>query len=125
MIQVNTGNEPQKSGIKPTEVDDFVKLCSSNYGLNICGLMCIPPANENPALHFALMHELNKRNNLRYLSMGMSNDYKTAIEFGATHIRIDQNCLVIDLKRKRYDNYKLWPERIFLFLNISLLQLEL
>ena len=88
MIQVNTGNEPQKSGIKPTEVDDFIKLCLSNYGLNICGLMCIPPANENPALHFALMHELNKRNNLQYLSMGMSNDYKTAIEFGATHIRI-------------------------------------
>ena len=50
--------------------------------------MCIPPANENPALHFALMYELNKRNNLQYLSMGMSNDYKTAIEFGATHIRV-------------------------------------
>ena len=88
MIQVNTGNEPQKSGIKPTEVDDFIKLCSSNYGLNICGLMCIPPAKENSAIHFALMYELSKRNKLQYLSMGMSNDYKIAIEFGATHIRI-------------------------------------
>ena len=88
MVQVNTGNELQKSGIQPSEVDDFIKLCSTNYGLNINGLMCIPPVKENPAIHFALMHELNKRNNLQYLSMGMSNDYKTAIEFGATHIRI-------------------------------------
>ncbi len=63
MIQVNTGNEPQKSGIKPSEVDDFIKLCSSNYGLNNNGLMCIPPAGENPALHFALIHELKKINN--------------------------------------------------------------
>ena len=88
MVQVNTGNEPQKSGIKPNELDNFIKLCVQEYGLNINGLMCIPPVKENPALHFALMHELFKRNKLKYLSMGMSNDYKTAIEFGATHIRI-------------------------------------
>ena len=88
MVQVNTGNEPQKSGIKPNELDDFIKLCIQGYGLNITGLMCIPPVKENPALHFALMHELFKRNKLKHLSMGMSSDYQTAIEFGATHIRI-------------------------------------
>ncbi len=88
MVQVNTGNEPQKSGVNPDEVDNFLKICINEYGLNIKGLMCIPPAKENPALHFALMYELKKRNNLKYLSMGMSNDYKVAIEFGATHIRI-------------------------------------
>ena len=88
MVQVNTGDEPQKSGIKPNELDNFIKLCVQDHGLNITGLMCIPPVKENPALHFALMYELYKRNKLKYLSMGMSNDYKTAIEFGATHIRI-------------------------------------
>ncbi len=88
MVQVNTGNEVQKSGINPTEVDDFIKLCKKNYGLNVTGLMCIPPINQNPAIHFAFMSEIYKRNNLQCLSMGMSNDYKTAIEFGATHIRI-------------------------------------
>ena len=88
MVQVNTGNEVQKSGINPSEVDDFIKLCKKNYGLNVTGLMCIPPVNQNPAIHFAFMLEIYKRNNLQYLSMGMSNDYKLAIEFGATHIRI-------------------------------------
>ena len=88
MVQVNTGDEPQKSGIKPNELDNFIKLCVQDHGLNITGLMCIPPIKENPALHFALMHELFKRNKLKHLSMGMSNDYQTAIEFGATHIRI-------------------------------------
>ena len=88
MVQVNTGNEVQKSGINPNEVDDFIKLCKKDYGLNVTGLMCIPPINQNPAIHFAFMSEIYKRNNLQYLSMGMSNDYKTAIEFGATHIRI-------------------------------------
>ena len=88
MVQVNTGNEEQKSGINPNEVDDFIKLCKKDYGLNVTGLMCIPPVNQNPAIHFAFMFEIEKRNNLKYLSMGMSNDYKTAIEFGATHIRI-------------------------------------
>ncbi len=88
MVQVNTGNEEQKSGINPNEVDDFIKLCKKDYGLNVTGLMCIPPINQNPAIHFAFISEIHKRNNLQYLSMGMSNDYKTAIEFGATHIRI-------------------------------------
>ena len=88
MVQVNTGDEPQKSGIKPNELDNFIKLCVHDHGLNITGLMCIPPVKENPSLHFALMHELFKRNKLKHLSMGMSNDYQTAIEFGATHIRL-------------------------------------
>ena len=88
MVQVNTGDEPQKSGIKPNELDNFINLCVQDHGLNITGLMCIPPVKENPSLHFALMHELFKRNKLKHLSMGMSNDYQTAIEFGATHIRI-------------------------------------
>ena len=88
MVQINTGNEVQKSGINPNEVDDFIKLCKISYGLNVTGLMCIPPINQNPAIHFAFMSEIYKRNNLKHLSMGMSNDYKTAIEFGATHIRI-------------------------------------
>ncbi len=88
MVQVNTGSEAQKSGINPNEVDDFIKLCKKDFGLKVTGLMCIPPINQNPAIHFAFMLEIYKRNNLQYLSMGMSNDYKTAIEFGATHIRI-------------------------------------
>ncbi len=88
MIQVNTGNEEQKSGIAPNELDDFIKTCKNNYGLNIIGLMCIPPVNENPALHFAYMYKLYKKNKLESLSMGMSADFDVAIEFGATHIRL-------------------------------------
>ena len=88
MIQVNTGKEEQKSGIAPNDVGNFIKTCRNNYGLNISGLMCIPPVNENPALHFAYMQILYKNNELESLSMGMSNDYDTAIEFGATHIRL-------------------------------------
>ena len=88
MVQVNTGNEPQKSGIKPNELDNFIKLCIQDHGLNITGLMCIPPVKENPALHFALMHELFKRNKLKHLSMGMSNDYEIAIQEGSNMIRI-------------------------------------
>ena len=88
MVQVNTGNEEQKSGINPNELDDFIKTCKNNYGLKIVGLMCIPPINENPALHFAFMQKISKRNKLESLSMGMSNDFETAIEFGATHIRV-------------------------------------
>ena len=88
MIQVNTGKEEQKSGIAPNEVENFIKTCRNNYGLNITGLMCIPPVNENPSLHFAYMQKLYKKNELESLSMGMSSDYETAIEFGATHIRL-------------------------------------
>jgi len=88
MVQVNTGNEVQKSGIKPNEVDNFIRVCKDNYGLKIKGVMCIPPIDENPALHFAFLKKIYQRNKLDYLSMGMSSDFKTAIEFGATHIRI-------------------------------------
>ena len=88
MIQVNTGEEKQKSGILPMEADDFIQRCQKHHGLNIVGLMCIPPAKENPALHFAFLKELSKRNSLKFLSMGMSNDFKIAIEFGSTHVRI-------------------------------------
>ena len=88
MIQVNTGEENQKSGIPPQNVDNFILRAKKEYGLNIAGLMCIPPENENPAIHFAFLREISYRNNLKKLSMGMSNDFETAIEFGATHIRI-------------------------------------
>ena len=104
MVQVNTGNEEQKSGINPNEVDDFIKLCKISYGLNVTGLMCIPPINQNPAIHFAFMSEIYKRNNLKYLSMGMSNDYKIAIEFGATHVRIGSK-LFGERLEKEENNY--------------------
>ena len=88
MVQINTGNEVQKSGINPNEVDDFIKLCKKDYGLNVTGLMCIPPVNQNPAIHFAFMLQIHKRNKLQHLSMGMSNDYKIAIECGSNLIRL-------------------------------------
>ena len=100
MIQVNTGKEEQKSGIAPNEVDNFIKTCRNNYGLNVIGLMCIPPVNENPALHFAYMQRLYKKNELESLSMGMSNDYDTAIEFGATHIRIGSALFGLRLEKE-------------------------
>lgn len=87
-IQVNTGLEPQKAGIYPADLDGFVKLCRDELHLPIIGLMCIPPADQHPAPHFALLREMAKRNGLAQLSMGMSGDYETAILFGATHVRI-------------------------------------
>ena len=87
-IQVNTGEEPQKAGIAPGEVDAFVAECKDVIGLNIIGLMCIPPVNEAPGEHFALLEKIAKRNNLDRLSMGMSSDYKVAVGFGATHVRV-------------------------------------
>lgn len=87
-IQVNTGEEPQKAGILPLEVDAFVDMCVNDLGLNILGLMCIPPIDEEPALHFALLAEMAKRNGLSSKSMGMSADYGTAITLGATHVRV-------------------------------------
>ncbi|WP_438996278.1 YggS family pyridoxal phosphate-dependent enzyme [Candidatus Puniceispirillum sp.] len=87
-IQVNTGDEPQKSGISPADVDDFIVQCRDEYGLNIVGLMCIPPADEEPAMHFALLATIAKRNELDKLSMGMSGDYEEAIGFGATSVRV-------------------------------------
>jgi PLP dependent protein len=87
-IQVNTGGEPQKAGVSPLEADAFIASCRDALGLKIAGLMCIPPLEEEPAPHFALLREIALRNGVRALSMGMSGDYETAIELGATHVRV-------------------------------------
>ena len=87
-VEINTGGEPQKSGVKPQEADDFLATCRDRYGLPVAGLMCIPPANEAPAPHFALTAQIAKRNALKLLSMGMSADFAIAIAFGATHVRV-------------------------------------
>jgi pyridoxal phosphate enzyme (YggS family) len=87
-VEINTGEEPQKSGVLPENADAFLKTCRDDHGLQIEGLMCIPPFGEAPAPHFALTSKIAARNGLRYLSMGMSADYALAIEFGATHVRI-------------------------------------
>jgi pyridoxal phosphate enzyme (YggS family) len=87
-VEINTGAEPQKAGVLPEQADAFLRACRADYGLTIDGLMCIPPFNEAPALHFALTAKIAARNGLRYLSMGMSGDYPVAIEFGATHVRV-------------------------------------
>ena len=87
-IQVNTGNEYQKSGIEPLQADEFIKYCIEDLKLPIIGLMCIPPLNEEPQMHFALLKKIAQRNNLKELSMGMSNDFKEAIKFGATSVRV-------------------------------------
>ena len=87
-IQVNTGEEPQKSGISPQETLSFVDHCQSELGLNIIGLMCIPPQSEEPAMHFALLKKLAKQADLPHLSMGMSADFEQAIAFGADYVRV-------------------------------------
>jgi len=87
-IQINTGEEPQKSGVAPQETQAFVALCRDELDLPVVGLMCIPPLDEEPALHFALLAKLAKQAGLDGLSMGMSADFETAIAFGATHVRI-------------------------------------
>lgn len=87
-VQVNTGEEPQKAGIPPAETDAFIALCRQELNLNVSGLMCIPPVEEEPALHFALLAKIAERNGLAGLSMGMTGDFETAITFGATHIRV-------------------------------------
>jgi len=87
-IQVNTGSETQKSGVIPTDVDKFIEYCIKDLKLPIIGLMCIPPQDEEPAMHFAFLKKIADRNNLTELSMGMSNDYEEAIKFGATSVRI-------------------------------------
>lgn len=89
-IQVNTGQEPQKAGVSPQHAADFLKYCREIHGLQVTGLMCIPPAEENPAPHFAFLNELARRLGLRDLSMGMSKDYETAKRFGATYVRLGQ-----------------------------------
>lgn len=87
-VQINTGEEAQKAGILPAEADAFISLCQNELKLPIVGLMCIPPVNEDAALHFALLREIARRNGLKGLSMGMSSDYATAIRFGATSVRV-------------------------------------
>jgi PLP dependent protein len=87
-VEINTGAEPQKAGILPQDADGFVALCRERYGLDVAGLMCIPPADEAPAPHFALTAQIAKRNGLKLLSMGMSADFRIAIGFGATHVRV-------------------------------------
>jgi pyridoxal phosphate enzyme (YggS family) len=87
-VQVNTGLEPQKAGIAPDDTATFVTLCRDELGLDIEGLMCIPPADENPGPHFALLRKLARESNVEKLSMGMSGDFETAIGFGATSVRV-------------------------------------
>ncbi len=87
-IQVNTGEEEQKSGVWPGAADDFIRSCRETYELPVIGLMCLPPAGEEPAPHFALLRKISQRHGLEKLSMGMTADYETAIAFGATHIRV-------------------------------------
>ena len=87
-IQVNTGAEPQKAGVQPENLDALVTLCRDELVLPVSGLMCIPPASDDPAPHFALLRELAARHGLAQLSMGMSADYRSAIAMGATHIRV-------------------------------------
>lgn len=87
-IQINTGEEEQKGGCLPKEADAFIALCRNELKLNVIGLMCIPPANEEPSLHFAFLREIARRHGLEKLSMGMSGDYETAIRFGATSVRV-------------------------------------
>jgi len=87
-VEINTGAEPQKAGVLPEAADAFLRDCREGYGLTIAGLMCIPPADEPPAPHFALTAKIAARNGLKLLSMGMSADYELAIRLGATHVRV-------------------------------------
>jgi pyridoxal phosphate enzyme (YggS family) len=87
-VQVNTGEEPQKAGIAPAEADAFLAAMAAEYRIPVSGLMCIPPVDEEPALHFALLAEIARRNGVASLSMGMSADFETAVAFGATHVRV-------------------------------------
>jgi pyridoxal phosphate enzyme (YggS family) len=87
-VQINTGEEPQKAGLSPTQADRFIDLCRHQYGLVIEGLMCIPPINEPPGPHFALLAKIGRRNGLSRLSMGMSDDFEIAIGHGATDVRV-------------------------------------
>ena len=87
-VQINTGEEPQKAGVAPGDADAFIARCRDHYGLQIFGLMCIPPVDDPPAPHFALTAKIAARNGLKNLSMGMSADFATAIALGATHVRV-------------------------------------
>ena len=87
-IQINTGDESQKSGVILSEADKFISTCIENYNVKIIGLMCIPPFNDDPKKHFLMLSDMAKNFNLPALSMGMSNDFDVALKCGATHIRI-------------------------------------
>jgi pyridoxal phosphate enzyme (YggS family) len=86
-VQVNTGEEPQKAGVRPDETDGFVAECRA-LGLDVVGLMAVPPEDDEPSLHFALLAKIAARNGLTKLSMGMSADFEIAVQFGATHVRV-------------------------------------
>ena len=90
-IQINTGNESQKSGVYIRDAEAFIGQCIENHKINLLGLMCIPPVNENPKKHFNELRALSENFNLKYLSMGMSGDYQEAINSGSTHIRVGTN----------------------------------
>jgi pyridoxal phosphate enzyme (YggS family) len=87
-VEVNTGEEPQKAGVLPADADAFIVDCRDRLGLPIKGLMCVPPQDEAPAPHFAMLREIARRSGLDLLSMGMSADFEEAIRFGATHVRV-------------------------------------
>jgi pyridoxal phosphate enzyme (YggS family) len=88
LVQVNTGEEPQKAGVAPAEADAFIREARETFGLPVKGVMCIPPVDEEPAMHFALLAKIAARNGLAELSMGMSEDFETAVRFGATQVRV-------------------------------------
>ena len=88
LVQVNTGEEPQKAGVIPAELPALLALCRDELGLEVAGLMCIPPVDEEPAIHFAFLEKLAAENGCATLSMGMSDDYETAVQFGATYVRV-------------------------------------
>jgi pyridoxal phosphate enzyme (YggS family) len=87
-VQVNTGAEPQKAGVLPQEADAFIASCRKDFGLEISGLMCIPPVDDQASPHFALLNRIAARNGIAALSMGMSGDFELAIQLGATHVRV-------------------------------------
>jgi PLP dependent protein len=88
LVQVNTGEEPQKGGVMPAEADAFIDACRVRWGLTVDGLMCVPPADEPPSPHFGLLYKTAERHALKTLSMGMSADFEAAIQLGATHVRV-------------------------------------
>ncbi|MEQ9490027.1 MAG: YggS family pyridoxal phosphate-dependent enzyme [Alphaproteobacteria bacterium] len=88
LVQINTGEEPQKAGVAPADADAFIALCRDELKLPVTGVMCIPPADEQPAPHFALLAKIADRNGLAVVSMGMSADFETAVQLGATHVRV-------------------------------------
>jgi pyridoxal phosphate enzyme (YggS family) len=100
LIEVNTGEEPQKAGVWPADADALIEECR-NLGLPVIGLMVIPPEGEEPSLHFALLAEIARRNGLARLSMGMSADFESAVQFGATHVRVGSAIFGARLPRQR------------------------